>query len=73
MAARKTPVRKDQLFAVEVEPGVFVYSLPLRHELPAATRKMIDDMNAREAEGIRRDWAALSQRLAGRNGHGPGA
>ena len=72
MAARKTPApkapRADQIFMVEVEPGVFVYSLPLADKLPAATRKMVDEMNAKGAARTRKAAAELRQSLASRNG-----
>ena len=62
----------EGIFAVEVEPGVFVYSLPPSHTLPAATRKMLDEMDARAAERIDRRWAEVRQRIAARrNGETP--
>ena len=62
----------EGIFAVEVEPGVFVYSLPPSHTLPASTRKMIDEMDARAAERIDRRWAEVRQFLESRrNGHAP--
>jgi hypothetical protein len=66
-AASKRP-RADQIFAVEVEPGVFVYSLPLADKLPAATRRMVDAMNAKGAERTRKAAAELRRSLASRNG-----
>ena len=57
----------EGLFAVEVEPGVFVYSLPPSHTLPAATRKMIDEMSARADERISRRWEEVRQRRAARS------
>ncbi len=61
----------ERIFAVEVEPGVFVYSLPLPHTMPAETRKMLDEMDAQAAERIDRGWAEVRRRIAARrNGEG---
>lgn len=73
MAAGKTPAPKtaspkergaDQIFAVEVEPGVFVYSLD--HRLPAASRKLVDKIVAEGAERTRQAAAELRQLHADR-------
>lgn len=67
MAARKAP-SPDQIFTVEVEPGLFVYSLS--GKLPAASRKMVDKM---VAEGDERSHEAAREIreiiAAQRNGH----
>jgi hypothetical protein len=62
-AASKT-ARGDQIFAVEVEPGLFVYSLS--HKLPAASRKIVDKMVAEGAERTREAAAQLRQLHANR-------
>lgn len=65
---RTTPNRKartrDQIFAVEVEPGVFAYSPG--HKLPAATRRVVDQMVAEGAERTRQAAQEIREILAAR-------
>jgi hypothetical protein len=56
------------VFAREVEPGVFVYSLD--HRLPVATRKLVAEMVDAGAASTRQAAQAFRQAIAARrNGH----
>ena len=71
MAARQTALAND-IFAVEVEPGVFAYSPS--HKLPAASRKLVDAMVAEGAERTREAAQEIREIIAarrnGNNGSG---
>lgn len=60
----------DGIFAVEVEPGVFVYSLPPSHTLPAASRKRLQALKAEGAVRTQEARRQIEEIIAAQqNGH----